>query len=158
METSLIGKALDFGSNEYGFDPRVSNMRYNSYAYVINHLNLAITRKKLFIKIKHTRKTLELVKALYKVGYINSFSVSTGDYKNSFIYISPSFFKNTPFFKAVRLVSTPSKKHFTTLKALYVMDKTLNSSIIILSTPQGLIDHKEAIRMRTGGIILCIAS
>lgn len=24
METSLIGKALDFGSNEYGFESRVS--------------------------------------------------------------------------------------------------------------------------------------
>ena len=25
METSLIGKALDFGPSEYGFEPRVSN-------------------------------------------------------------------------------------------------------------------------------------
>ena len=24
METSLIGKAVDFGSKEYGFEPRVS--------------------------------------------------------------------------------------------------------------------------------------
>ena len=25
METSLIGKAVDFGSKEYGFEPHVSN-------------------------------------------------------------------------------------------------------------------------------------
>ena len=75
METSLIGKALDFGSNEYGFDPRVSNIRYNTYAYVVNHLNLAISRKKLFIKIKYTKKTLSLVKALHKIGYISNYSV-----------------------------------------------------------------------------------
>ena len=75
METSLIGKALDFGSNEYGFDPRVSNIRYNTYAYVVNHLNLAISRKKLFIKIKYTKKALSLVKALHKIGYISNYSV-----------------------------------------------------------------------------------
>ena len=34
METSLIGKALDFGSNEYGFDPRVSNL------FIITHTPL----------------------------------------------------------------------------------------------------------------------
>ena len=26
METSLIGKAVDFGSKEYGFEPHVSNL------------------------------------------------------------------------------------------------------------------------------------
>ena len=76
METSLTGKALDFGSNEYGFDPRVSNMRYNSYAYVINHLNLAVSRKKLRIRFKYTQKTLDLTKALLIIGYINNYSVS----------------------------------------------------------------------------------
>ena len=158
METSLIGKALDFGSNEYGFDPRVSNMRYNSYAYVINHLNLAITRKNLYVKFKHTKKTLELVQVLHKIGYINNFSVSVKGYNDSFIHVSPSFFKNTPFFKSLRLVSTPSKKHYTTLKALYTINKTIKSSVIILSTSQGLVDHREALRLKIGGIILCIAS
>lgn len=165
METSLIGKALDFGSNEYGFDPRVSNIRYNSYAYVINHLNLAMSRKKLSIKIKYTKKNLELVKVLHKIGYLNNFSVSTTrdidslrSKQSLYIYMSPSFFKNTPFFKSLRLVSTPSKKHFTTLKALSTINKTLKSSVLIISTSNGLIDHKEAMRIKTGGTILCIAS
>ena len=158
METSLIGKALDFGSNEYGFDPRVSNIRYNSYAYVINHLNLAISRKQLRVKIKHTKKTLELVKVLHRIGYLNNFSVVVTHDKTSYIYMSPSFFKNTPFFKSLRLVSTPSKKHFTTLKALNVINKTVNSSVLIMSTSYGILDHKEAIKIRTGGTILCIAS
>jgi ribosomal protein S8 len=77
LETSLTGKALDFGSSEYGFDPRVSNIRYNSYAYVVNHLNLAISKKKLRIKFKYTRKTLELTKALFSIGYISNYSVVT---------------------------------------------------------------------------------
>jgi ribosomal protein S8 len=168
LETSLTGKALDFGSNEYGFDPRVSNMRYNSYAYVINHLNLAISRKKLRIRFKYTQKTLDLTKALLTIGYINNYSVSaekstmkvinTVNTKNSWIYVSPVFFKNTPFYKSIRLVSTPSKKHVTTLKGLRTINLSIKSSVIILSTPYGIIDHREALRIGTGGTILCIAS
>ena len=168
METSLTGKALDFGSSEYGFDPRVSNIRYNSYAYVVNHLNLAISKKKLRIRFKYTRKTLELTKALFNIGYVSNYSIvaetqiltSSGlpNSKNSWIYVNTIFFKNTPFFKSLRLVSTPSKKHTTTLKALRVINVSIKSSIIILSTPYGIIDHREALRIGTGGTILCIAS
>jgi ribosomal protein S8 len=35
---------------------------------------------------------------------------------------------------------------------------SIKSSIVILSTPYGIIDHREALRIRTGGTILCIAS
>ena len=164
METSLIGKALDFGPSEYGFDPRVSNIKYNTYAYVINHLNLAISRKKLFIRIVYTRKTLELVKALYKIGYISNYSMVFNasspkcNPQTTHIVINLSFFKNTSFFKTLRLVSTPSKKHTITLKALNVLNTSINSSTLIMMTSSGIIDHKEALRIRTGGIILCIAS
>ena len=165
METSLIGKALDFGSNEYGFDPRVSNIRYNTYAYVVNHLNLAISRKKLFIKIKYTKKTLSLVKALHKIGYISNYSVIVkaptkwdSYLSQASIVINLIFFKNTPFFKSLRLISTPSKKHTVSLRALNVINTSVKSSMIIVSTPYGVIDHKEAIRIGTGGTLLCIAS
>lgn len=170
LETSLIGKALDFGSSEYGFDPRVSNIRYNTYAYVVNHLNLATARKKLFIKIRYTRKTLDLTKALFKIGYISNYSIivsnpvglipldSSYDPRYTYIFINLIFFKNTPFFKSLRLVSTPSKKHVTTLKALGVINQSIKSSVLILSTPYGIVDHKEALKMGTGGTILCIAS
>lgn len=168
MGTSLTGKALDFGSNEYGFDPRVSSMRYNSYAYVVNHLNLAISRKKLRIKLKYTRKTHQLVKTLFTIGYIsnyivitegsNSSNITDNFNKKTWMYINTVFYKQTPFFKSLRLVSTPSKKHTTTLKALKVINLSIKSSVVILSTPYGIIDHREALRIGTGGTILCIAS
>lgn len=35
METSLIGKAVDFGSKEYGFEPHVSNYA-NQPLYILS--------------------------------------------------------------------------------------------------------------------------
>ncbi len=62
METSLIGKALDFGSNDCGFESRVSNIFYNySYNYVINHLVFNTQKKNLKFEISHTKKNLKLL-------------------------------------------------------------------------------------------------
>jgi ribosomal protein S8 len=127
-----------------------------------------MSRKKLSIKLKYTKKTLTLVKVLTKIGYISNYAIITTKENshiiqqptshNTFIYINTLFFKNTTFFKTLRLVSTPSKKHTISLQALRVVNTSIKSSLLILSTPHGIIDHKEALRLRTGGIILCIAS
>ena len=168
METSLTGKALDFGSKEYGFESRVSKIKYNSYAYVVNHLNLAMSRKQLSIKIKYTKKTITLVKALYTIGYISNYVITKNnkivdtktklDSYSTYITLSVVYFKNTSFFKSLRLVSTPSRRHTITLRGLQLVTLSIKSSVIVLSTPHGIIDHREAIRLKTGGLILCMAS
>lgn len=47
METSLIGKALDFGSKECGFESLVSNLMlpYNVNAFLVNHINFTLISK-----------------------------------------------------------------------------------------------------------------
>jgi ribosomal protein S8 len=56
------------------------------------------------------------------------------------------------------LVSTPSRRHTISLKSLKTTAGSIRSSIIILSTPYGVVDHREALRLRTGGLILCFIS
>lgn len=144
-----------------GSSPAFPTMQYNSFAYVINHLNIASTRKKPKIKIAVTTKTLLLIKALHKVGCIHRFiicSKQVGTRQMRYAYISTPFFKQTPFFKSVRLVSTPSRRHTISLKSLKTTAGSIRSSIIILSTPYGVVDHREALRLRTGGLILCFIS
>lgn len=47
METSLIGKALDFGSKECGFESLVSKiMPYDPIAFLVNHINFSIITKR----------------------------------------------------------------------------------------------------------------
>ena len=162
METSLIGKAVGFGSKEYGFDPRVSNMlKYNSNAYVVNHVNLLISRKDGKIRMVLNRRTYKLIKALHTIGCISNFLITTRrtkNYKSRYVTISALFYKNVPFFKNVRLVSTPSKKHTISLKALRILTQSLQTSTLVLSTPYGLLNHREAICRKTGGLIVAIVS
>ena len=160
METSLIGKAVDFGSKECGFEPRVSNyLPYNPVAYLVNHVNIATTRKKPKIKLIISKKMLPLLKALHKIGCVSRYVYLTSYKKHlalRHVVLTIPFFKQRPFFKSISLVSTPSKKYNVSLRALTLISNSLRSSFAILSTPYGVITHKEAIRLKTGGLIICI--
>ena len=132
-------------------------MPYDTYAYVVNHINIAIARKKLKIKFKHTKKALEITHLLYQIGYVSHYQL-IHEHKQTWIYISITYYKNTPFYKSLRLVSTPSRRHFISLKALRTVQNSIKSSIVLLSTSKGLLTHTEAIKLNTGGLILCIAN
>lgn len=95
---------------------------------------------------------------LYVVGAVRNYVVINSKRNNDKIILTPSFYKNSPFYKNIRYVSTPSKKHTVTLKALRLLKTAIRASILVLSTPYGLVTHKEAIRLKTGGIIICILS
>ena len=142
-----------------GSSPMFPIIHSNSYAYVINHLNLIASKKFPKIKILNTRKNLSLVKSLHSVGCVSKFYLIKSSLKTlhkDHIYVSTPFYKNTSFFKSVRVVSTPSRKHSISLNGLRLAQNSLGSSIMILSTPYGLITHKKAIELRSGGLILCM--
>ena len=142
-----------------GSNPVFPIILCNSYAYTINHLNLTTTKKLFKVKIINTKKSLSLIKALNSVGCVNKYLIINSNDKSktsSYIYLSIPFYKTIPFFKSVRLISTPSKHHHVSLKGLKLMSIPLNSSILILSTPKGIITHSQALKYRLGGRILCI--
>ena len=155
-----------------GSSPTFPKIPYNTFAYTINHINIALSKKQFYSSIILTKNSLCLIKALYKTSYINNYIIIN---KHSFynpeqhklcnkksnrrlIRFSILYFKNKSFFKSIRLVSTPSRKHTISLHALKMASLSMKSSIILLSTNKGIIDHNEAIRLKIGGAILCVLS
>ncbi len=158
-----------------GSSPTFPKIPYNTYAYVINHINIALSKKQFYSSIIFTKNSLLLIKALYKTSYINNYIITKNNNlvnakltkQNGFgikklnrtrIKFSILYFKNKSFFKSIRLISTPSRRHTITLRALKLASLSMKSSIILLSTNKGIIDHNEAIRLRVGGTILCVLS
>ena len=110
-----------------------------------------------------TKKTHALLTALRAVGCVDKFVIVSRIIRSSgrvvkLIRFSVLLYKGKPFFKGVRLVSSPSKKHTISLRALRIAAVSIGSSVIILSTPKGLVSHREAISLGTGGLVLCIVS
>jgi ribosomal protein S8 len=134
-------------------------MHSNSNARVISHLNLLITKRNLKNKIQINFQSLRLIKTLHSVGCVNKFLLTSQLKKKlllPYVHLSVPFYKNTPFFKSIRLISTPSKKHRISLSSLNLLNKTLKASILILSTDRGIITHREALKLKVGGLALCM--
>lgn len=156
LETSLIGKALDFGSSDYGFESRVSKMIYNYfYNYVINHLHINSAKKSLKFEIVHSRKVFNLLCVFKKLGCLKSFFIFKNN-KNLKIRIFIYFYKKSPIFKNFKLISTPSKSFCISLKALKLLHNRTQNSLYLLSTTKGIITHLEALRFKIGGQLLLL--
>ena len=106
------------------------------------------------ITFKYTKKSLKLISLLHKLGVIHSFIIISNSQK--IVKVSPFEYRQTPFFKSVRLVSTPSRSYTIKISSLKILEKSIGQGIIILETTQGLITHRDALRLNVSGRILCV--
>lgn len=153
METSLIGKAVVFGANEYGFESLVSNILINLNNLITfynniqkqNKLNYFIYLKKNLIKFLKFFKYLGLVNNFFFVKKINNFYI---------FKVKPFFFKNICFIKKIILISKNSKRIFLSKYGLQLLNKYKLNLFFCLSTPYGLYNNFAYSTKLTGGILL----
>ena len=153
METSLIGKALAFGSKECRFEPYVSKLK-NSQNLVLNSYNISVKKKSTKIKVVLTKINKELIKKLSSLGLLNSYNIN---YKRKIIVIFPSYFKFIPYVSRVKAVSRGNKVFNITLKGLNILNKLSGASTIIIASNKGFLTSEEALSKRTGGKIVLSA-
>lgn len=153
MGTSLIGKAVDFGSKEYGFEPRVSTISFFNISQTSTNMNLSLGKQLPNGLLTFTKVNYKVIKVVHKLGLVDNIWVLYKG-KNRFIRYSFLFYKNRPFFHKIKNVSTSTKKYFISLHSLRIMTRYTKSTIIILSTSKGIMTHLNALRFGLGGIIL----
>lgn len=153
METSLIGKALNFGFNDYGFESRVSSLSYN-YApiFVLNAIKINKAKKLPFFKIKYTRKVFFYVKLFNSLNYIYRFEILK---INNCLYLQIylNYINLNITSVNLKLYTKPSHFFFISLKALKLLDKKIGNSLFLISTTYGVITHRQAISKNTGGLL-----
>ena len=137
-----------------GSSPSFPNMKYNSYAFLINHVNILTSTKYRWSLVRYNRKSLKLLILLRHCGVVNSSLLICK--KKKLLKLSPFVYKKVPFFKGIRLISTPSKSFSIKLKALRIVSRSLGGAILVLETSKGLLTHNDALRLRIGGRLLCI--
>ena len=138
-----------------------SNMNVHIPAHIQNHIHFALAQQNPYSSLSYTKKTLTIVKILSEVGCIHRFLVlnsSKSKSKPYVIWLSIFIYKHTPFFKSFRLISTPSKHYTITYKALSILSLSIGASIILLSTSEGIITHRQALQKHIGGLLLYIIS
>lgn len=137
-----------------GSNPMFPIIKYNdSFTYVINHLNIATSHKKIYIDIIYTKKNLFFLSFLKKNSLLHNFHLLSKN-GNVFLRLYPFYFKNLSIMKSFKIVSSPSRKFYVSLKSLLVIKKRIGSSIYLISTPKGILNIDQAINLKSGGFLL----
>jgi ribosomal protein S8 len=132
-------------------------MNISPYIYTINHYNIVASRQQPYIKLRYSKKSLRLIKIFYNIGAIQNYLILKP--KNStktYIVFNATHYKNIPYFKLAQIISRPSKDYTISYRTLNILKNQLKQSIMILSTPKGLMTHTKALKHKFGGIIICV--
>ena len=152
MESSLIGKALDFGSREYGFESHVSNfmVRINAHAHFLNHYKISTSKKSLYFDVRVTSRSYPMLKLFFELNLVRRYAK-----------LGPHFYRVYPNYTHVRRYSRQfdsylKSNHYLlmSLSVLRVVNRNLPTSYLVLETDRGLLTHKEALKYGVGGRLL----
>ena len=144
--------------NSEGSNPSSPIIYHSPYAYLIAHINLAFKSNKRIHRILCTKKILKLVKVLQQQGCLTYLLLNQSNVTKRYLLFTPYYYRQTTFFKYIRLISTISKKFTISFRALVVISKSLKNSLLLLETSKGIVTHKEALKLHIGGFLLCILS
>lgn len=154
METSLIGKALNFGFNEYGFESRVSNIQFNNaYQQLINHIKLNLNKRKLKFLIQSSTLLTLLIVIFKKNNIILGFKYVIIN-KKKYIEIYLYYYKQLHTITFFKKISKPSQKYYLSLKAIKLLLIRNGNSLLLLSTSKGLFTSIDVFYYNIGGLLL----
>ena len=123
------------------------------FSYLSSILNINKSHKILSFKIIFNKNNFKTIKLLKKLNFIHKFTVVEYNkliYLNVYLY----FYKNINVGTSIKVISKPSKFFFISYKSLRLLNKRTGSSFLILSTPNGLLSHNEALKLRSTGLVL----
>lgn len=113
--------------------------------------NGLLARKK---SVTHPSKSLckQVLKALYKEGYINGFRNVPGNFTN--IEILLKYNSGKPAISKLYAVSKPGRRVYVSVSSLWKLSTSLQT--LIISTPRGILSDKECRQKQMGGELLFV--
>lgn len=106
----------------------------------------AVMAKKHEVVTSTTKQKKAVAKALQKSDFIEDFSV-----KDGILSLNLKFSHKEPVLLNIKLVSKPGKRVYAKISDI---EKKKGPSILLLSTPKGVMSSKEARKLRLGGEVI----
>lgn len=155
LETSLTGKALDFGSREYGFESRVSNfLQTNQYSYLLSQLKLGSQSRRYHFEVRVSTALKPLLLILQRINVIRRFHrVSVG---SDLYRVFPTYSRYRRNTRTLRTYCKKRGRVALSLKSLRLLNFNSPHSYYIVETSKGVMTHKDALRFQQGGLLLAI--
>nr|YP_008519363.1 30S ribosomal protein S8 [Microchloropsis salina]AGI48942.1 30S ribosomal protein S8 [Microchloropsis salina] len=121
---------------------------WKMYSTIRNGL---LTRKKSVLQ-PHKAICIDVLKVMYKEGYINGFRKLSG--QSDKIEIFFKYNNGNPAITKLSALSKPSCRLYVRVESLWKLNTSLQT--LIISTPRGIFSDKECRKLHLGGEILCV--
>ena len=115
------------------------------FSCTLGILNQAVKKKLLYVNIPYSKKGYNLIKLIYKLGYINTYYLSEN--KISIVF---KWYKNDTVIGKLFFYSTPGNIKTIAYKDLIALNK--KNYILLNST--GICTSEEALFHKKGGILI----
>lgn len=116
----------------------------------VGNLNLGKKHNKEYIIVEKTNNIEIILKFLFKENFIKNYL----NLKKNFIVFFKFNTNTTPLIKKIEVISTPSKKIYINWYDLNSLIYQNKISFFILSTSQGILQGKDALKLKIGGELL----
>lgn len=161
MEISLIGEALDFGSNDCRFESCISNiknplfdqhiksMTNSTRNYTNNIINQRNVLKSIATIIRTNKWVLFFLHVFKKEGLILNYSFL----KNNLLYVKFAYVHYVTFWKKIKFFFKNRYAFSLSYKALCYFNRN-SYAILYLSTPNGVTSTTDLLKYKHGGQLL----
>ena len=126
-------------------------VRLYDNSFFLNHFKISIASKVFFFDLRIKRKFTPFLNLLYKLNIVRRYCFI----KKGVVRVYPNWIGENSTLKKVRFFQKKTPLALT-LNSLHILKTYSSNSYIILNTPKGLITHHEAMRLRTGGKLVCL--
>jgi len=122
--------------------------------FTLNNILFGYKHKKKIIVAPKSKASLKFLNILVKEGIISGFSQIK---QNKKLIIKLKWHHQKPPFTHFKNYNKPSLKRFISYRELISLNYKLPGAVIIVTTAdKGFINHKEAIKNKIGGKLICI--
>lgn len=127
-------------------------MILHQQTHFLNQLKLGSSKKSMYFDTRITAKTKPIALLLQKLNILRRFCKLKGGLYRVF----PAYSRYRRLARTITFYTKSSGRIVLTYKSLRILNINSPHSYYVLETSKGLMTHKEALRLKLGGLLLLV--
>lgn len=129
-------------------------MMTDPIADMISRINNALENRAQTVKMPFSNMKASILKVLQQDGYVNGYQAEADKNKTGReIIVQLKYYRDQPAIKMIKRLSKPGRRLYSSYAKI---PRPLNGlGAIVVSTPQGVMNNREARKSRQGGELIC---
>ena len=138
-----------------GSSPAFPTLALKSTTRIISSYNISVKKRAPVSLHNINKNNIKLLFKLYKLGIVNSFSLS--NHKRS-SRLHPVYYSGVPYVSSLKSITTNTKSFTISIKGVYLLKKYSGLSTVLIRSTKGINTIQEAANSRSAGSLFAVAS